>query len=60
MVKVISFSLWGSEKKYTIGAIKNAELAKEVYPDFQFVGQYVYEDESRVLKHSEMIKSQIK
>jgi hypothetical protein len=35
MVKVISFSLWGSAKKYTIGAIKNADLAKEVYPDFQ-------------------------
>lgn len=32
MKKVISFSLWGDDPKYTIGAIKNAELAKEIYP----------------------------
>jgi hypothetical protein len=35
MVKVISFSLWGDNPTYTIGAIKNAELAKEYYPDFE-------------------------
>ena len=35
MVKVLSFSLWGNKKMYTIGAIKNADLAKEFYPDFQ-------------------------
>jgi hypothetical protein len=35
MVKVISFSLWGDQLKYTIGAIKNANLVKEFYPDFQ-------------------------
>ena len=32
MNKLISFSLWGNNPKYTIGAIKNAELAKEIYP----------------------------
>ena len=32
MKKVISFSLWGDDPKYTIGAIRNAELAKTVYP----------------------------
>tara|TARA_R110001592_G_scaffold330577_1_gene612804 strand:- start:9816 stop:10484 length:669 start_codon:yes stop_codon:yes gene_type:complete len=31
-VRVISFSLWGNNPKYTVGAIKNAELAKEIYP----------------------------
>tara|TARA_R110001606_G_scaffold137266_1_gene275137 strand:+ start:58 stop:756 length:699 start_codon:yes stop_codon:yes gene_type:complete len=31
-VKIISFSLWGNNPKYTVGAIKNAELAKEIYP----------------------------
>ena len=31
-MKIISFSLWGSNPKYTIGAIKNAELANEIYP----------------------------
>jgi len=32
MNKVISFSLWGNNPKYTIGAIKNAQLTKLVYP----------------------------
>ena len=31
-MKIISFSLWGNNPKYTVGAIKNAELAKEIYP----------------------------
>jgi len=43
MTKVIAFSLWGTNPKYTIGAIKNAELAKEIYPDWQ-VWIYVSED----------------
>lgn len=34
MKKVISFSLWGDNPKYTIGAIKNAELSKTIYPDW--------------------------
>ena len=32
MKKVISFSLWGDNPKYTIGAIKNAELIGTIYP----------------------------
>lgn len=32
---IISFSLWGSIPKYTIGAIRNAELAKKIYPNFK-------------------------
>jgi len=31
-MKLISFSLWGSNPKYTVGAIKNAQLAREIYP----------------------------
>lgn len=34
MKKIISFSLWGDNPTYTIGAIRNAELAKEIYPDW--------------------------
>ena len=34
MVKVISFSLWGNDPKYTQGAIKNARLAAELFPDW--------------------------
>jgi hypothetical protein len=34
MKKIISFSLWGDNPIYTIGAIRNAELSKEIYPDW--------------------------
>jgi len=34
MKKIISFSLWGSDPKYTIGAIRNAELTKIIYPEW--------------------------
>jgi len=34
MKKIISFSLWGDNPKYTIGAIRNADLALEVYPEW--------------------------
>ena len=34
-MNIISFSLWGSDPKYTVGAIKNAELAKHFYEDWQ-------------------------
>jgi hypothetical protein len=33
--KVIAFSLWGNNPTYNIGAIKNAEQAKDIYPDFE-------------------------
>jgi len=35
MVNVISFSLWGDKTQYTIGSIKNAELAQIMYPNFE-------------------------
>ena len=35
MRRVISFCLWGDNPKYTIGAIKNAELAKFVYTGWE-------------------------
>jgi len=31
-MKIIAFSLWGDGPMYTIGAIRNAELAKIIYP----------------------------
>jgi protein O-GlcNAc transferase len=34
MKKIISFGLWGENPRYTIGALKNADLAKEIYPDW--------------------------
>lgn len=35
MKKVISFSLWGDNPTYNVGAIKNAEQALTIYPDFE-------------------------
>jgi hypothetical protein len=35
MKKIITFSLWGDKPIYNIGAIKNAELAKKYYPNFE-------------------------
>jgi len=32
MRKIISFSLWGDDNKYTIGAIKNAQLLNSIFP----------------------------
>lgn len=37
MRKVISYSLWGTNPKYTIGAIRNAELANVIYPGWESV-----------------------
>ena len=34
MKKIISFSLWGDNPIYTVGALKNADLALEIYPDW--------------------------
>jgi GR25 family glycosyltransferase involved in LPS biosynthesis len=33
-LKVISFCLWGNEKRYVIGLYRNIELAKLYYPDW--------------------------
>lgn len=35
MKKLISFCLWGTNNKYCIGAIKNADLALEIYPEWK-------------------------
>jgi hypothetical protein len=34
MKKIISFSLWGENPKYTVGALRNAELAATIYRDW--------------------------
>ena len=31
-MKIISYSLWGEDPKYTIGAVRNAETIKDFYP----------------------------
>jgi hypothetical protein len=34
MKKILSYSLWGNNPKYTVGALKNAAMAPTVYPDW--------------------------
>jgi hypothetical protein len=34
MKKIISFSLYGADKKYSVGMICNAEIAKTIFPDW--------------------------
>lgn len=33
-MKLVVFSLWGTDAKYTEGAMANVKLAKEIYPDW--------------------------
>ena len=43
-MKLITFSLWGQNPKYLVGAIRNAELARRIYPDWKcrfYVGRSV-------------------
>ena len=34
MKKIISYSLWGDDPKYCVGAIKNAQIRDQFYPDW--------------------------
>lgn len=43
MTKYISYSLWGNNRTYTIGALKNIDLVKKIYPDWKTV---IYYDDS--------------
>jgi hypothetical protein len=39
-MKYLSFSLWGDKPIYNIGTIRNAELWKTIYPEWQMVVYY--------------------
>jgi len=46
-MKIISFCLWGNNPKYLVGAMKNIELARTLFPDWTcrfYVGQSVPSD----------------
>jgi hypothetical protein len=46
-MKVVSYCLWGNNPKYTVGAVRNAELVKSHYPDWQawfYVGSSTSKD----------------
>jgi hypothetical protein len=61
MKNIISFSLWGANPKYTIGAIRNAELTPIIFPGWVsrfYCGKSVPEDIIKKLKslpHTEII-----
>lgn len=42
MKKIIAFSLWGDNPKYTIGALRNVELAPKIYPGWDV---FIYIDD---------------
>lgn len=55
-MKIVSYSLWGNTPKYTIGAIKNAQMCREYYPDWIarfYVGKSVPLDIINSLKQIE-------
>lgn len=59
MKKVISFSLWGNNPKYCVGAVKNAELATKIYPDWTcrfYISKFVDE---KIIKSLSDLKSEI-
>ena len=59
LMKTINFSLWGDNPKYTIGAIRNAELAKEIYPDWvcrYYIGKSVPLDIVETLKEYDNVQ----
>jgi len=61
MKKIISFSLWGNNPKYTVGAIYNAQLATIIYPDWIsrfYIGSDVPKDilsRLQAIKNTEII-----
>lgn len=59
MKKIIAFSLWGNNPKYTIGAIRNAELAQEIYPTWIcrfYIGKSVNEDIINTLRNFDNVE----
>jgi hypothetical protein len=53
-MKYLSFSLWGNKPIYNVGAIRNAELWKEIYPEWKMV---VFYDNSVPEKTIQKLKS---
>jgi len=50
MKKIISFCLWGNKPKYCVGAIRNSELSKTIYPEW-ISRFYVHHETSEDVKN---------
>ena len=65
MKKVISFSLWGEDPKYCVGAVKNAELAQVYYSGWvckYYIGSSTpkeYVDQLRAKPNTEVRSSEL-
>jgi hypothetical protein len=53
-MKVVSFSLFGSDPLYNIGAIKNSELMTDIFPNWEM---WVYYDDTVPVETLETLKS---
>ena len=64
MKKIISFSLWGNNPKYTVGAIKNSDSAGKYYPGwvcrFYCANNVPAEIKKELLKKSEVVECEEK
>lgn len=48
MKRVLSFSLWGNSPKYSVGAVKNAQLVSKIYPGW--IGKfYIHKDADKAI-----------
>ena len=54
MNKIIAISLWGDNPRYSIGAIRNAELGKKFFPEWNI---FIYYDSSVQSKYIEKLKA---
>src|SRR5690606_21797065 len=57
--KYLSFSLWGNQPRYTVGAIRNAELARDIYSGWHML---VYHDNTvpaETLSHLQQMDIQL-
>jgi protein O-GlcNAc transferase len=58
--KVISFSLWGNNPKYTVGAFKNAKLAQIIYPDWIcrfYIGQSTLRGSKKLIERLQSMRN---
>lgn len=53
--KAVAFSLWGNNEMYTKGAIENAKLMKEIYPEWDMVLYYNDTVDGNVIKELEKL-----
>jgi len=53
MKKIISMSIWGTQDRYRIGALKNIALAENLFPDWEV---YLYTDDNSWIEEKRNLK----